>query len=209
LKRRTGLTSNASHFCWKGFAMSDSHAYSNASLPSGVLAPGTPAPDFRLPTTPDQSVSLSDFRGAPLILAFYPADWSPVCGDELALFNEVLPEFHRFHATLLGISVDGVWCHLAFEKDRKLRFPLLADFEPKGAVSRLYGAYRPHDGVCERALYLIDAQGIIRWSYLSPIGISPGVDGILEALENLFPEQEDKPHDQAFDGQSHAGGQRA
>jgi len=189
--------------------MSDSHAYSNASLPTGVLPPGTPAPDFRLPTTPDQCVSLSDFRGAPLILAFYPADWSPVCGDELALFNEVLPEFRRFHAAILGISVDGVWCHLAYAKDRKLRFPLLADFEPKGAVSRLYGAFRPHEGVCERALYVIDANGIIRWSYLSPIGLNPGADGILEALEALIPPQENKTDDPAFDGKSHASGQRA
>lgn len=189
--------------------MSDSHAYANASLPTGILPPGTPAPDFRLPTTPDQCVSLSDFRGTPLILAFYPADWSPVCGDELALFNEVLPEFRRFHAAILGISVNGVWCHLAYAKDRKLRFPLLADFEPKGAVSRLYGAFRPHEGVCERALYVIDANGIIHWSYLSPIGINPGADGILEALEALSPEQENRSDEPAFDSKSHASGQRA
>jgi peroxiredoxin len=194
--------------------MNECKAYCNASLPEGVLAPGTPAPDFRLPTTPDQTVCLSDFLGAPLILAFYPADWSPVCGDELALFNEVLPEFRRFRAALLGISVDGVWCHLAYAHDRKLRFPLLADFEPKGAISRLYGAYRPHEGVCERALFVIDAEGIIRWSYLSPVGINPGADGILEALgnvaaENLTSEQEDKPDGEAIDSRSQASGQRA
>src|SRR6201997_2678327 len=103
------------------------------------LKAGTPAPDFTLRCTPDQSVSLSEFRGQPVILAFYPADWSPVCGDQLALYNEVLPEFTRFGAELIGISVDGIWCHIAFAHDRKLQFPLLSDFEPKGAVARTYG----------------------------------------------------------------------
>src|SRR5437762_11830329 len=108
----------------------------------GLVASGTRAPDFALRSTPDQTVSLAEFGGAPVILAFYPADWSPVCGDQMALYNEVLPEFRRHNASLLGISVDGVWCHLAFARDRKLRFPLLADFEPKGGVARAYGAYR-------------------------------------------------------------------
>jgi peroxiredoxin len=150
-----------------------------------MLGAGTPAPDFMLQTTPDQFVSVSELRGAPVILAFYPADWSPVCGDQMALYNEILPEFRRFNASLLGISVDGVWCHLAFARDRKLRFPLLADFEPKGAVARVYGAYRQQDGVSERALFVIDAEGTIRWSHLSPIGVNPGADGILAALEAL------------------------
>jgi peroxiredoxin len=151
---------------------------------SNILTPGTPAPDFKLPTTPDQTISLSELKGRPVILAFYPADWSPVCGDQMALYNEILPEFQKHQAELLGISVDGAWCHSAFTKDRKLRFPLLADFEPKGAVSQLYGAYRP-EGFSERALFVIDKGGIIRWSYLSPIGINPGADGILQALEDL------------------------
>jgi peroxiredoxin len=153
--------------------------------PKTALEPGLPAPDFALHSTPDQTVSLSDFRGQPVILAFYPADWSPVCGDQMSLYNEILPEFHRFNAELLGISVDGIWCHLAFAKDRKLRFPLLSDFEPKGAAARAYGAYRPQDGQSERALFVIDADGIIRWSYISPIGINPGADGILAALDAL------------------------
>jgi peroxiredoxin len=152
---------------------------------TAALASGMPAPDFRLPSTPDQFVTLSEFRGNPVILAFYPADWSPVCGDQTSLYNEVLPEFHRFNAALLGISVDGAWCHLAFAKDRKLHFSLLADFEPKGAVARTYGVYRPRDGISERALFVIDWEGIIRWSYVSPIGVNPGADGILTALEAL------------------------
>src|SRR3954471_7584109 len=89
-----------------------------------ALAPGTTAPDFALPSTPDQKVSLSDFRGRPAILAFYPEDWSPVCSDQLALYQELLSDFQVFDATLVGISVDGIWCHLAFAKDRNLRFPL-------------------------------------------------------------------------------------
>ena len=150
-----------------------------------ALAPGTPAPDFTLHTTPDQTVSLHDFRGQPVILAFYPADWSPVCSDEVVIFNEALPELQHFHAELMGISVDGVWCHLAFARDRQLRFPLLADFEPKGAVARTYHAYRAQDGTSERALFVLDAEGIIRWSYISPVGVNPGVDGVLNALESF------------------------
>jgi len=150
-----------------------------------ALPAGTMAPEFTLPSTPDQKVKLSEFRGYPVILAFYPADWSPVCGDQMALYNELHQEFARFKAQLIGISVDGVWCHAAFAGDRKLHFPLLADFEPKGEVARRYGVYRPADGECERALFVIDAGGIIRWSYVSPIGVNPGADGILEALETL------------------------
>jgi peroxiredoxin len=150
-----------------------------------ALEPGTQAPDFSLPSTPDQRVSLSEFRGRPVVLAFYPEDWSPVCSDQLALYQELLPEFGRFDAELIGISVDGIWCHLAFAKDRNLHFPLLADFEPKGEVSRAYGVYRSPDGTSERALYVLDRDGVVRWSYVSPVGINPGADGILRALEEM------------------------
>jgi peroxiredoxin len=149
------------------------------------LPPGTEAPDFRLPSTPDQTVSLAEFRGQPVILAFYPEDWSPVCSDQLALYQELLPEFQRFNAELVGISVDGIWSHLAFAKDRNLHFPLLADFEPKGEVARTYQVYRATDGTSERALYVIDGDGIVQWSYVSPVGVNPGADGILRALEGL------------------------
>ncbi len=152
---------------------------------AAILPAGTPAPDFTLHVTPDQTLSLSELRGRPVILAFYPADWSPVCGDQMGLYNELLPEFSKFHAELLGVSVDGVWCHEAFGKDRHYHFPLLADFEPKGAVAQAYGAYRKQEGVCERALFVIDKNGVIAWSYLSPVAVNPGADGILEALEAL------------------------
>ncbi|GLK82080.1 redoxin domain-containing protein [Ancylobacter defluvii] len=156
-----------------------------ASTPVAVLQPGVPAPAFTLPATPDQRLSLADLKGHPVILAFYPADWSPVCGDQMALYNEVLPEFHRYGAQLVGISTDGVWCHAAFAAERKLHFPLLADFEPKGGVARRYGVYRDHDGTSERALFVIDGDGVIRWSYVSPLGLNPGADGILDALDLL------------------------
>jgi peroxiredoxin len=152
---------------------------------STVLPAGTPAPDFTLHVTPDQQLSLKELRGQPVVLAFYPADWSPVCGDQMGLYNEILPEFRKYNAELLGISVDGSWCHEAFAQNRKLHFPLLADFEPKGAVARAYGAFRTAEGVCERALFVIDKDGIIRWSYVSPVAVNPGADGILDALEKL------------------------
>ena len=149
------------------------------------LPPGSKAPDFQLSSTPDQRVSLAEFRGSPMILAFYPADWSPVCTDQMALYQELLPEFRKFNAQLLGISVDGVWSHLAFARDRNLHFPLLADFEPKGAVARAYHVYRDEDGTSERALFVIDAKGMVAWSYVSPVGLNPAADGILRALESL------------------------
>ncbi|MGA2890436.1 MAG: redoxin domain-containing protein [Terracidiphilus sp.] len=152
---------------------------------ANILPAGTKAPEFSLHITPDQKLSLSELREKPVILAFYPADWSPVCGDQMALYNEILPEFQKYGAELVGISVDGVWCHAAFAEARHLHFPLAADFEPKGEIAKSYGAYREEDGVTERALFVIDRSGVIAWSYCSPIAINPGAEGILEALEAL------------------------
>jgi peroxiredoxin len=152
---------------------------------SEILQAGTAAPDFKLNVTPDQTLSLNDLEGRPVILAFYPADWSPICGDQMALYNETLPQFHKHDAELLGISVDGTWCHAAFAQNRRLRFPLLADFEPKGAVAKRYGAYREVEGVADRALFVIDRKGTIFWAYRSPIAVNPGADGILDALEMM------------------------
>ncbi len=149
------------------------------------MEPGTKAPDFHLRTTPEQMVSPTDFLGQPVVLAFYPADWSPVCSDQMVLYQELAPEFKRYNAQVLGISVDGVWCQLAFARERNIRFPLLADFEPKGAASRAYHAYRESDGYSERALFVLDPEGAVVWSYLSPVGVNPGADGIIRALEEL------------------------
>jgi len=150
-----------------------------------ILDAGSMAPDFNLASAPDRKLALSEFRGKSVILAFYPADFSPVCGDQMALYNETLDEFRKLDAQLLGISVDSVWCHAAFAAARHLKFPLLADFEPKGAVARQYGVYDAEQGTSGRALFVIDAQGVVRWSYLSPIGVNPGADGILDALEGM------------------------
>jgi peroxiredoxin len=153
--------------------------------PASALPAKTEAPDFNLLSTPDQRVDLSHFRGRPLVLVFYPADWSPVCGDQLALYNEILPEFNKHGAQVIGISVDGAWSHVAYAKDRSLHFPLLADFEPKGETARNYGVYRSGEGVCERALFVIDGEGVIQWSDVSPLGVNPGADGILRALNAM------------------------
>ncbi|MGK5594994.1 MAG: redoxin domain-containing protein [Parachlamydiaceae bacterium] len=152
---------------------------------STILQPGMKAPDFTLHATPDQTISLKELLGNPVILAFYPADWSPVCSDQMALYNEILPEFNKHQAQLLGISVDSSWCHSAFAQNRHLHFPLLADFEPKGEVAKKYGIYQDGTGVCQRALFVIDRDGTIAWSYLSPLARNPGAEGILEALEGL------------------------
>lgn len=152
---------------------------------AGLLTPGTKAPEFTLHVTPDQKLSLSEFSGRRVVLAFYPADWSPVCGDQMTLYNQILPEFRNRGAELLGLSVDGAWCHQAFAHDRNLHFALLADFEPKGAVAKAYGAYRDGEGVAERALFVIDENGVIYWSYRSPIAVNPGADGVLDALDEM------------------------
>lgn len=150
-----------------------------------ILPADAQAPDFKLHVTPDQLLSLNEIQGKRIVLAFYPADWSPVCGDQMALYNQVLPEFRSRGAEIFGISVDGAWCHQAFAQSRNLHFPLLADFEPKGEVARAYGAYRASEGVSERALFVIDEKGAIAWSYCSPIAVNPGADGILDALDAM------------------------
>lgn len=150
-----------------------------------ILPAGLKAPDFSLVDATGASINLHDYYGRPVVLAFYPADWSPVCGDQLALYNEVLPLFEEYDAQLLGISVDGRWSHKAYAEDRNLGFPLLSDFEPKGEVAKKYGVYNYEFGQSERALFVIDSQGIIQWSHLSPSKINPGANGILNALKSI------------------------
>lgn len=150
-----------------------------------LLAPGRPAPDFQLPTSPQDSLRLSDLRGSPVVLAFYPGDFSPVCGEQMTIYEAVRPEIERNGTRLLGISVDSVWAHRAFAESRHIDFPLLADFEPKGEVAKAYGAYDAEAGVAERALFVLDREGKVFWSYLSPMGVNPGADGIIDALDRL------------------------
>jgi peroxiredoxin len=146
---------------------------------------GTLAPQFSLPVTADQRLAIEELRGRPVVLVFYPADWSPVCGDQLGLYNELRDAFAEHYAQVVGISVDGVWCHAAFAEHRRLHFPLLADFEPKGAIAREYGVYRESEGTSARALFVLDTDGIVRWHHVSPVGVNPGADGILSALERM------------------------
>ena len=150
-----------------------------------LLAPASIAPDFTLPSTIDNPISLTGLKGKPVILVFYPGDFTPVCGDQLTLYNELLSLFGEFDAQLLGISVDSLESHMAFSADRKLDFPLLADSDPLGEVARRYGVFDEESQTCERALYVIDRMGRISWSYLSPREVNPGADGILKALESL------------------------
>ncbi len=149
-----------------------------------ALEVGAVAPEFALLATPDQRVSRSEFHG-PVVLIFYPADWSPVCSDELSVFSAASRMFQARGAQLLGISVDGPWCHEAFKEQRNIGFPLLADHNPKGAVARAYDVYRSDDDTSERALFVIDADGTVVWSEVSPVGVNPGADGALRAVEAL------------------------
>jgi peroxiredoxin len=154
-------------------------------LHEGPLPAGTPAPEFDLPSGPNATFGLADLRGRPAVLAFYPADWSPVCSDQMVLYQEIRPMFDELNAQLAGISVDGFWCHRAFAQHRSIEYPLLADFEPKGAVARAFGVYRSGEGVSERALFVLGPDGTVHWSHVSPIDVNPGADGILHALQDL------------------------
>lgn len=150
-----------------------------------MLNPGTVAPDFELYATPDQKLKLSELKGKKVVLVFYPADWSPVCSDELSIYNEAAKLFEKYNAQVVGISVDSKWSHTAFSEQHHYHFPLLADFEPKGKVARLYESYDEENGLCKRSIYLIDEEGKIVWNYLSPVGVNPGIDGVLDALDQL------------------------
>ena len=152
---------------------------------SQILAPGTSAPEFTLRVTPDQNLSLGEFTGRPMIIAFYPADWSPVCGDQMTLYNQIRPEFHKYGAEVLGISVDGAWCHQAYARHNHIHFPLLADFHPKGEVSKKYGVYKEEKGHCERAVVIVDKQGIVRYIDVHDISEAPDNAQLIEVLRDL------------------------
>ena len=149
-----------------------------------MIEPGTAAPDFTLPNHRGEQVSLSDFRGRKLMLVFYPADFSPVCSDQLSIYQEVLDQISEAGVQLLGISVDSSWTHNAFRKKLGLEIPLLSDFHPKGAVSASFGAYQDEWGTTNRSLVLIDEQGIVRWVHESPTPLEiPGANLIFDAIE--------------------------
>lgn len=151
-----------------------------------LLQVGQKAPLWTLSVAPEKLLSLESLYGAPIVLVFYPADWSPVCSDQLSLYNELEMEFEKYGAKLVAISVDGIWSHQAFAQERQLFFPLLADFEPKGKVAKDYGVYLEKEGFAGRALFVLDRDGVIRWSDLVPTGVNPGAEGIFQALKSFL-----------------------
>lgn len=168
---------------------------------TGQVAPllvGTLAPDFALPRTHSTRVALHSLLGQPVVLVFYPMDWEPLSRDQLVLYQRFADEFARLGAQLLGISVDSVYCHAAFAHEAQLRFPLLADFQPRGQVARQYGVYRADQGMSARALFVLDQQGRIRFSHAYPDFLNPGVDDLLTTLETLAAEDAEEakcPHE--------------
>jgi peroxiredoxin len=167
------------------------HMYKQAPKMDGVaqnapLPIGTRAPDFALPDPNGQLVRLSDYRGKPIVLIFYPLDWSPTCSDQLSLYQSELTEFDQRGAQLLAISVDSLYSHGAWAAVRGLSFPLLADFQPKGAVAKQYQVYREQDGFSERALYVIDGDAIIRYAHVSPqLHHVPDIYELFAALDEI------------------------
>jgi peroxiredoxin len=148
-----------------------------------LIEPGTPAPDFTLPNHKGAEVGLGDFRGRWLVLCFYPNDFSPVCSDQLSIYQEVLGQLHERGAELVGISTDGTWTHNAFRKHLGLEITLLSDFHPKGEVTGAYGAYLEDYGTPNRSLVLIDPEGVVRWAHESPTPLEiPGANLIFDAL---------------------------
>ncbi|HVY40523.1 MAG TPA: redoxin domain-containing protein [Polyangia bacterium] len=149
------------------------------------LSRGAAAPELDIPATDGSRTKLADHRGSPVVLVFYPGDFTPVCTGELGLFNELLPELQAFGAKVFAISCDSLWSHVAYAKELSLRIPLLTDFHPKGEVCRRFDVYRDDIGTAERALFVLDGDGRVFWSHVSPIEINPGADGVLVALEQL------------------------
>ncbi len=160
-----------------------------------VLQVNQQAVDFNLPDGDQKPVRLQDYRGKNVVLAFYPADWSPVCTSELALFQETLDDIHSYNAEILGISVDGTYSHKAWAKNQRLTFPLLSDFWPHGDVSQQYGVFNSKNGKSERALFFIDGAGILRamWVAENP-EIAPGINIVFDALEHIQGEKQETEH---------------
>jgi peroxiredoxin (alkyl hydroperoxide reductase subunit C) len=148
-----------------------------------VIEPGSPAPDFRLPDQDGNNVSLEDLRGQTTVLVFYPLDFSPVCTDQLNVYDEVLDELETAGAKLYGVSVDSAYCHKAFQSSMGIRIPLLADFNPKGAVARAYGVYDDRWGSAARSLVMIDPDLKVKWAHRAPSALEiPGANLIFDAL---------------------------
>jgi peroxiredoxin len=149
------------------------------------LSVGTLAPDFSLPHTAQAQVALEGLHGNPVVLVFYPMDWEPVSREQLRLYQDFGEDFAAFGAQVLGVSTDTVYSHDAFARDAQIRFPLLADVQPRGQVARQYGVFHEAQGVSARALFVLDSQRVIRFSKAYPDALNPGVDELLTTLETL------------------------
>jgi peroxiredoxin len=150
-----------------------------------MIEAGSPAPDFTLRDQDGQDVTLADLKGQTSLLVFYPLDFSPVCSDQLSIYQELMDDFESKGVKLYGVSVDSAFCHKAFQDKLNLTMPLLADFEPKGAAAKAFGIYNDEHGISNRALFLIDAEGTVAWSYVSPSVLEiPGANLIFDALES-------------------------
>jgi peroxiredoxin (alkyl hydroperoxide reductase subunit C) len=148
-----------------------------------MIEPGQPAPDFRLPDQDGKEVALEDLRGKRTVLVFYPSDFSPVCTDQLSVYQEVLPELEEQGVQMYGVSVDGAFCHKAFQDKIGVSIPLLADFHPKGEVTKAYGLWAESHGVAKRALVMIDPELNVEWVHKSPSPLEiPGANLIFDAL---------------------------
>ena len=149
-----------------------------------MIEPGTRAPDFSLPDQEGNEVTLASLRGQTIVLVFYPLDFSPVCTDQLNVYQEILPELEGAGVRMYGVSVDSSFAHAAFQRELGVSIPLLADFHPKGEVARRFGVYNDERGVARRALIMIDPDGVVQWSYISqsPLEV-PGANLIFDALE--------------------------
>jgi peroxiredoxin len=152
-----------------------------------MIEAGSPAPEFTLRDQDGNKVSLADYRGRTVVLVFYPADFSRVCTDQLSVYQEVLPQFEEAGTQLVGISLDGAFCHKAFQDHQGLTIPLLADFHPKGEVAKAYGVWSEQHGVAGRALVMVGPDGVVQWSYMSPPLEVPGANLIFDALEQRTP----------------------
>jgi peroxiredoxin len=150
-----------------------------------MIEAGSPAPDFTLRDQDGQDVTLADLKGQTSLLVFYPLDFSPVCSDQLSIYQELMDDFESKGVKLYGVSVDSAFCHKAFQDKLNLTMPLLADFEPKGAAAKAFGIYNDEHGISNRALFLIDPEGTVTWSYVSPSVLEiPGANLIFDALES-------------------------
>jgi peroxiredoxin len=150
------------------------------------ISVGAPAPDFSLKNQDQQDVKLGDFRGKKrVVLVFYPLDWSPVCTKEHACFVNDMQQFAQLDAQVLGISVDSVWSHKAYAEKMGIKYPLLADFHPRGAVAARYGAYLDEKGISGRAIYIIDRDGKLAWQKNYDIPVVPDIQEVAKALQEV------------------------